>query len=149
VTDAPDPGLLTELLREHVDRHAICTGLRRTTVGNSQETWIVDISGVEQPSQLVLRRSAAGGTIEWTDRASEVAALDAARRAGLPVPRVWWWEPDGGTLGRAYLVMDLATGAPPELSDARVRAGLADDLGRWLARLHRDAEPPAGLADES
>ena len=39
------------------------------------------------PQQLVLRRTAAGGTLEWSDRATEVAALGAAASGRPPGPQ--------------------------------------------------------------
>lgn len=119
--------------------------MTRAAVGNSQETWFVDVSGIAVPTSLVLRRSAVGGTIEWSDRGTEVEVLTAVAAAGLPVPRVWWWEPDGGSLDRAYIVMDRADGAPPDLRRPDVRTALATELGSWLARLHRSVAIPAGL----
>ena len=97
--NAPDPAVMTDLLREHLDPSATCTAVSRSAVGNSQETWILDVDGRGSPNQLVLRRTAAAGPLEWSDRATEVAALGAAAAAGLPVPRVWWWDADGGVLG--------------------------------------------------
>lgn len=145
MSEAPDLAMVTALLRRHVDERAECTAVTRAPVGNSQETWFVDVAGLEAPLSLVLRRTAAGGTIEWTDRAAEVEVLAATAAGGLPVPKVWWWEPDGGALDRAYVVMDRAPGGPPDLRQADVRTELARDLGIWLARLHRSVAVPGGL----
>lgn len=145
---APDVSTLTALLQHHVDPAAECVAVTRAAAGNSQETWFLAVAGVEAPTSLVLRRSAAAGTLDWSDRAVEVDVLSAVRHAGLPVPRVWWWEPDGGTLERAYLVMDRADGHGADLRDPAVADELATDLGRWLARLHRLAEAPESLRPE-
>lgn len=145
MSEAPDRAMVRALLRRHVDERAECTAVTRAPVGNSQETWFVDVAGLEAPLSLVLRRTAAGGTIEWTDRATEVEVLAATAAGGLPVPKVWWWEPDGGALDRAYVVMDRAPGGPPDLRQADVRTELALDLGIWLARLHRSVSIPARL----
>jgi aminoglycoside phosphotransferase (APT) family kinase protein len=139
------PETLTAVFREHLGPDARCTALSRTPLGNSQETYFVTISGVDGASELVLRRSAAGGTLEWSDRGTEVTVLNAARSAGLPVPKVWWWEPDGSSLERAYTVMDRSPGSNPDLRDNGVCTTLAADLGRWIARLHLDVTPPADI----
>jgi aminoglycoside phosphotransferase (APT) family kinase protein len=143
---APGTATLTELLRRHVDPRAACARIRRAASGNSQETWIVEIVGIEAPRSLVLRRTAAAGTLEWSERATEVAALGAAAAAGLPVPQVHWWDAEGGALIRPYVVMDHAPGRSPDLTDLRVRRELAVELGRWLARLHERAVAPPSMS---
>jgi aminoglycoside phosphotransferase (APT) family kinase protein len=134
---------VTSLLRTHLGPDARCDAVERATSGNSQETWLLSIGGVASPRSLVLRRTAVAGTLEWCDRGAEVAVLRAVRAAGLPVPKVWWWEPDGSSLDRAYVVMDRADGAAPDLRDRGVCGELAADLGRRLAQLHGAAVAPA------
>jgi aminoglycoside phosphotransferase (APT) family kinase protein len=141
MTDGLDPAVVTELLRDHLDPAASCRTLTRSASGNSQETWIVDVEGVTEPSRLVLRRRAPAGPSEWTDLATEVAALAAAAAGGVPVPAVRWWEADGGPLARPYVVMDVAPGSSPRLDDDAVRVALAADLGRRLAAIHRSPCP--------
>lgn len=136
---------VTAEARRHLGADVTCTSVERTTVGNSQETYFVSIDGVDGAREFVLRRTADGGTIDWSDRALEVEVLAAASAARLPVPRVWWWEPDGSILQRAYTVMDRSPGTNPDLRDESVCATLADDLGRHIARLHREAVAPTGL----
>ena len=145
MTVPPDLDTVTRLLAAHVDPAARCSSISRAPSGNSQETWFVEVEGVDEPRSLVLRRSAAGGTLEWSDRRTEVAVLSATAAAGLPVPRVRWWEPDGGTLERAYVVMDRAEGSGPDLRNATVRRTLASDLGRLIAELHQRVSPSAAL----
>jgi aminoglycoside phosphotransferase (APT) family kinase protein len=151
MTEPPETRTLTDLARLHIDPRAACTEVRRTASGNSQETWIVEIAGLDDPLTLVLRRTAPAGTLEWSQRSTEVAALAAAAAAGLPVPRVRWWDAQGGALDRPYIVMDHARGRSPDLADASVRGLLADELGRWLARLHERAVVPSQMrrADDS
>ena len=136
-----DLDVVTSLLRRHLHRTATCTSAVRAATGNSQETWFLDIAGMPDLPSLVLRRSAAAGTLDWSDRDVEVAVLRQVADAGLPVPHVHFWEGDGNTLGRAYVVMERSPGAPPNLRDADVCATVADDLGRWLARLHDGVDP--------
>lgn len=136
---------VTAVARPHLGPNAVCTEVVRTPSGNSQETYFVTITGIEQheiAGDLVLRRSAAGGTLEWSDRGIEVAVLGAVHQAGLRVPRVLWWEPDGSRLERSYAVMTRSPGAPPDLRNDFVCRALATDLGLHLARLHRDGVPP-------
>lgn len=141
---------VTTVVQVHLGSGARCTGVSRTPTGNSQETYFVTIEGIDgraQPVELVLRRSAAGGTLEWSERRLEVAVLDAAHDAGLPVPKVWWWEPDGSALERSYTVMDRSPGVNPDLRNASVCTELTSDLGRHLARLHLDVSKPTEFPD--
>ena len=147
MTTPPDLDVLTELLGTHLSPAARCTAISRAPSGNSQETWFVVVDGIDEPRTLVLRRSAAGGTLEWSDRGVEVGVLRAVHAAGLPVPLVRWWEPDGGTLERAYLVMDRSDGSNPDLRNATVRTTLASGLGRLIAELHQRVAPSDALDD--
>lgn len=130
-----DAAVLADLFSQHLGSPTTIAAVRRSALGNGQETWFVDTSA----GPFVVRRSAIGGPLTWTSRATEFAALDELRSTGLPVPRVLWHEPDGGTLVRAYLVMERLPGKPPGRSFDDV---MARDLGRMLGRLHaatRDA----------
>lgn len=42
----------------------------------------------------------------------EVAVMEAAAAAGVPVPTVHWSDPEGGVLGRPALLLDLVPGRP-------------------------------------
>lgn len=127
--------VLAELFSRHLGTATVIDSVKRSALGNGQETWFVDTSA----GSFVVRRSAVGGPLTWTSRATEFAALDELRSSGLPVPRVLWHEPDGGTLDRAYLVMERLAGKPPGRSfdDAMAR-----DLGRMLGRLHAATRDP-------
>ena len=94
---------LTALLRSHVHPSAECAALRRASVGNSQETWFFDAVWPGGSRALVLRRSAADGTLTWTDRAVEYDALRLVGAAGLPVPPVVWLDASGRRSGAAVL----------------------------------------------
>ena len=117
---------------------AVCTGLRRASVGNSQETWFFDAVWDGGSRPLVLRRSAPDGTLTWTDRGAEYEALRLVGAAGLPVPSVLWLDAHGGALQRPYFVMDRLAGAPPR------DAAVSFELGELLARVH--AVPATGTA---
>lgn len=105
----------------------------RAAVGNGQESWFVEVT---DGRKFVLRRTAVGGTLEWTDRKAEFEVLRGLAGTGLPVPTVHWFEPEGGSLGRAYFVMDRLPGRPLGTGSPDINDGVARDLGRWLARLH-------------
>ena len=142
--DALTPDGLTPLLREHLGPEARCRSVVRGPLGNGQETWFVEVEGAGPPGGLVLRRSAEGGTLPWTDRAAEFAVLRAVGPHGLPVPAALWLEDEPSSLGRPYFVMERARGEPLGRADAAARAAVATQLGQALARLHR--LPQEGLA---
>ena len=146
VTD-PTAELVTALLRERLDSGLECIGLERSTTGNAQEIWLVDARGADGSERpLVIRRSAAAGTVEETRRDHEYAVLRAIEGSGLPVPRVYWVEDAGSALGRPYLVMERMPGSPPGRLGEAARASVARQIGEWLARLHAlEVEPPEGL----
>lgn len=123
----------------------------RLSAGASRETWSFEAatSGAA-PVRLVLRRDPPGRPDPET-MAREAAVLPAASRRGIPVPTLI----DHGTAGE-LVAEDSATGlgAPYLISGhvdgetiprrilrgdeyARARAGLAAELGRVLARIHR------------
>ena len=100
---------LSRLFSSRLDQSVTVTEIRRSKMGNGQETWFVETT----LRPFVLRRSATGGPLVWTSRAAEFEALSSLQEVGLPVPRVLWQEPDGGSLQRAYFVMEHLPGKPP------------------------------------
>jgi len=124
-------------------------GLRRLSGGASRETWAFTAGGRD----LIARRDPPGRPGEPGSMRLEADAMRACHRAGLPVPEVLV-DDDGTRLGTAGLVMTAVPGetlARKILRDdeyAMARAGLADELGRFLAGLHAldPAEVP-GAAD--
>ncbi|GAA1224214.1 hypothetical protein GCM10009676_02120 [Prauserella halophila] len=135
---------------------------RRLSAGTRRETWSFEATtpGAE-PVRLVLRRDRPGWPSPETT-AREVAVLPAARRQGVPAPELVDHGVAGDRvtddgdltgLGAPYLIsrhVDGETMPRRLLCDddyARARAGLAGELGRVLARIHRipDGEVP-GLA---
>jgi aminoglycoside phosphotransferase (APT) family kinase protein len=137
-----DTALLSELFTRHLGTATTVAAVKRSALGNGQETWFVDTSA----GPFVVRRSAIGGPLTWTSRATEFAALDELRSSGLPVPRVLWHEPDGGSLERAYLVMERLPGKPPGRS---FDEAMARDLGRMLGRLHAATRDASATIDAS
>ncbi|GAA1202281.1 phosphotransferase family protein [Prauserella alba] len=124
---------------------------QRLSTGASRETWSFEATtpGAE-PVRLVLRRDPPGQHDPET-MAREAAVLPAARRRGVPVPALIdhgsGGESDTGDgatgLGAPYLITGHVDGEtiPRRLlrgeDYAGARAGLATELGRVLARIHR------------
>ena len=117
------PERLTPIFAEHLGRDVGVTTVERGPVGNGQEVWFVDVDIGDD--RFVLRRTAPGGPLEWTDRGREFEILVAVAAAGLPVPRVRWAEPKGGTLDGPYFVMDRMEGEPVRRVSTDVRAAVA------------------------
>jgi aminoglycoside phosphotransferase (APT) family kinase protein len=138
------PDELTPVVRRHLGAGARCVSVTRAPVGNSQETWFIDVERDAARRALVLRRTAEG-PLAWTDRALEFAVLRAVRARGLPVPEALWLEPAPSSIGRDYFVMERAPGAPPSRADEATRSAVARELGRALARLHALPSEDLGL----
>ncbi len=124
-------------------------GLRRLSGGASRETWAFAVDGRD----LILRRDPPGRPGAPGSMRLEADAMRACHRVGLPVPEVLL-DDDGTHLGTAGLVMTAVPGetlARRILRDdeyAAARAGLVDDLGRFLAGLHAlDPLDVPGAAD--
>lgn len=141
--------ILTSLLRERLSPAAVCESVTRGPLGNGQETWFATARLGAEAFELVVRRTAAGGPLEWTDRAAEAAAMTAAAGAGLPVPPLRWVDAAGGTLGRPYLVMDRAPGEVATRAAGGDAVAVAAHLGRWLARLHAARLPVPGAPSDA
>ena len=136
------PGDVTAVLREHVDPGLEVVSLARVSVGNSQETWLVEAVGKDgRPAEYVLRRSAAAGVLAWTRREDEHRYLAALAGRGLPVPV----SRGTGTLVRPYVLLERLPGAVPGRLDPAAAAALSHQLGTWLGRLHRLAPSELGL----
>ena len=134
--DALTAERLTPRLQARLGPHVRCTAVARGPVGNGQETWFVDVADDDDVRQLVLRRSAPGGPLEWTARGREFAVMRALAGRGLPLPAVLWCD-ESDDLDRPYLVMERAPGTPAMALRGDDAAAAAADLGRLLARLHR------------
>lgn len=144
--DRIEADTVTALLAEHVDGGLRCVKVSRAAVGNGQETWLVDaVDGAGTAHPFVLRRSAAAGVLDDTDRGQEFATLRALEGTGLPTPKVHWLETEPSSLRRPFFVMDRLPGRPPAPASADEAGAIARDLGRRVAQLHSAALPaPAG-----
>jgi aminoglycoside phosphotransferase (APT) family kinase protein len=123
------------------------TGLHRLAGGASREIWSLDVAIERAPGRhetwpLVLRKDPAGRVGDGGDRGTEFRVLRAAHRGGVRVPRVHWMSRDPALLGAPFFLMDRVDGEtlPRRLLRddryARARAGMADELGAILARIH-------------
>jgi aminoglycoside phosphotransferase (APT) family kinase protein len=116
-------------------------GLRRLSGGASRETWTFDLVGPDAGRHgLVLRRDPVSHT-GWSERATEYQLLEAARAAGVPVPRVRVLLGPGDDLGHGF-VMDRVDGEtiPRRIlrdgAYADARPVLAAQCGDIAARIH-------------
>jgi aminoglycoside phosphotransferase (APT) family kinase protein len=129
--------LLAARLTTVFDGEVRIDGLTRLTGGASRETWSFEAGA----RKLVLRRDPPG-----MDRpegmAREAAAIAAAARMAVPVPRLV----DTGVLETPYLITEYVPGETiarkllREDRYATARTTMAAELGRTLARIH--AIPP-------
>ena len=115
---------------------AAVVAAERGPVGNGQETWFCEVAADGDTHQVVVRRTAESGPLDWTERESEAAALRWLESTDLPTPGVLHFEPDGGRLGLAAIVMERMPGGPLGRAGQLTRDRLGADLGRNLARLH-------------
>lgn len=118
-------------------------GLRQLTGGASRETWaFAALRPGEPPRRLVVRRDPPTAIRAGGAMAIEAAAIEAARRAGVPEPLVVASGEDPAELGAPYIVMELVDGetVPRRILRDDAYAGLRDRLaercGEALARIH-------------
>ncbi len=140
-------GVLGKVLGEGVR----VSGLSRMAGGASRETWSFTASPPGSvPIRLVLRRDPSGSLVPGVAR--EGAVLEAARIAGVPVPKVLVTSADGAAAasaapsvleGTSFVVMELVDGETiPRriLRDEKLepaRRVLASQCGQILASIHR------------
>ena len=124
--------------------------------GAIQENWAIDaefdggrLSGMQR---LVLRTDATTGVPSSLGRVEEFAVLQAAFAAGVTVPEPLFASVDIRVLGKPFFVMrrvaGSALGRPITLDPAleAARPGLAERLGRELARMQTVRPPRTDLA---
>lgn len=127
---------LTPILREHVHPDLDVESVTRAPAGNGQEIWLVQTSVADTPWPMVVRRSAEAGPLRHTDRVAEADVLQRLADTGLPVPRVYFAQPDAAELDRPYLVMERLPGRPLRPRTPAEAARVASQLGTLLGRLH-------------
>ncbi|MEB3371630.1 phosphotransferase family protein [Saccharopolyspora mangrovi] len=119
------------------------TRLEQASGGASRETWFVELDTAER---LVLRRDPPG-LARPEGMAREAVVLDAAAQAGVPVPELVDYDTDETVVGSPYVLtrhVDGETIPRRLLRDeeyATARRGLARELGRAAARIHRIPVP--------
>jgi len=136
---------LAERLRSYLsERHGQpveVTRLSRLPGGASRETWAFDaiLAGTTLP--LILRRDPPGRP-STRDCADEAQLLQAAMRAGVPVPTARWGESTGGALGAPFIVVERVEGETiprrilREETLAAARKNLVGQCGTALAHIH-------------
>ncbi|MEU6132285.1 phosphotransferase family protein [Saccharopolyspora sp. NPDC047091] len=133
---------LTARLTEVCGEPVAVSAPERLSGGASRETWAFRATSGTRERELVLRRDPPGYA-RPESMGLEAAAITAAADAGVPVPPLLDHGTDPAVLGAPYLISDLIPGETiprkllrdPEFE--RARPGLAAELGRVLARLHR------------
>jgi len=129
--------VLTELWSQPVT----VTDLHQLAGGASREIWSLRAESARVQRRLVLTRDPRGASRNRS-MTREAALLDAAARAGVPVPTLRGQGDGSDGVGSQYLLMDHVEGEtiPRRLlrdpGFAAARAGLAAELGRVLARIH-------------
>ena len=141
---------LGEVIRRAIGSDATIESWERGPVGNGQEAWFCEVSSGGKLRSVVVRRTAVSGPLQWTDRQAEFAALRWLEPHAVLSPPVLHFEPEGGALERAAIVMERMPGRPLGRESDDTKRTLAADLGRRLAALHAvDASdfPGGGHAD--
>jgi len=146
---------LEQTLGAAMAQHTGATGvenLARLTGGASQEMYSFTAHLPDGPQQLIVRRIPGGGNEELSQtaipKAHEAALLQAAHKAGVPVPQVICVFDAKDGLGAGYVMNRLEgeTIARKILRDdaySKARAVLAGQCGEAMARIH--AIPTDGL----
>jgi aminoglycoside phosphotransferase (APT) family kinase protein len=144
------------LERQLTDVRALLS-CERLSGGANQETYRIVVEGADGARPLCLRRAAGGATAAERQPGqpglpTEAALFQAARKAGVPEPEVYYvLQPHDG-LGEGFVMewLDGETlGARIARGDtfAAIRPQLARQCGQLLARIHRIDAEQAGVAD--
>lgn len=119
--------------------------LWRIPGGASRETWSFDArwteGGERREEGFILRADPEASLLE-SNRDQEFRIYEALAGSGVPVPRVYWDEPDERWLGCAFFVMERLAGetATHGLMSPRwqpVHPLIGRHLAEHLARIHR------------
>jgi aminoglycoside phosphotransferase (APT) family kinase protein len=123
--------------------------------GAIQENWAIEVEVEGGPlaglQRWVVRTDARSGLSVSRSRAEEFALLEAARAAGVTVPKPLWLCTDNSLVGTPFFVMvraeGVASGRRLVADDTLVpdRSALVARLGQELARIHSITPPRAEL----
>ncbi|HXH21730.1 MAG TPA: phosphotransferase family protein [Dehalococcoidia bacterium] len=141
-----ESGLVSYLARRMPEASEISvTKLARIPGGASRETWSFEArwreDGALRERGFIVRRDPTGSLLE-TDRDVEFRMYQAMAAAGVPVPPMYWIEPDGAGLERPFFVMGRVEGetngallVSPSYGGSREE--IARQKAQILARIHR------------
>ncbi|HJP41564.1 MAG TPA: phosphotransferase family protein [Dehalococcoidia bacterium] len=117
--------------------------LRRIPGGNSKENLVFDASWLEgQQSRRrrhLIRRELPAGVLD-TSVETEFRIMDALRGTRVPVPQMYWYEPESSWLDRPFIVTQFVRGeSSPErfATDPQLKSSIADHFVEVLAAQHR------------
>ena len=131
--------------QKHVSNYVELICVERLSGGASQETYRIEIKTSNGNLSHALRRSAGGEIAEVTAEhpglGTEAMLIDAAKKAQVPVPDIYYVLQDEDQLGAGFIMAWLegeTLGARIVRSDKykTLRNGLAAECGRLLARIH-------------
>jgi len=151
------PAALSRFLAEASGASAVeVTGLASLRGGAIQENWALDahFSGglLAGDQRLVLRTAAPTGVAASLDRPQEFAVLKAAFAAQVTVPEPLFASDDTAVFGKAFFIMRRVDGIAAAHRITRdpvidpALPGIAERLGRELARIHTIRPPRPDLA---
>jgi aminoglycoside phosphotransferase (APT) family kinase protein len=133
---------LTRLAQRKLGGDAIA-GLTRLSAGATQEIWRFGVFRGDVETPVILRRAPGGTRVSETaiGLATEASLIEAAGRAGVPVPPVLCVLEEEDGLGQGFVmgfVEGETLGGRIARSDALAgaRPGLARQCGEILARIH-------------
>ncbi len=127
-------------------REIAVQGLYRIPGGQSRETWSFDARWRENGSTVergfILRRDP-DASVLVSDRDLEFRVMEAVGKAGVPVPQMYWLEPEESWLDRPFCLMariDDCEANPTNVlmgpSYFPVRPQLAEQFTDILAKIH-------------
>lgn len=134
------------------------TSKQQIETGLSGENFFLKIEytkeGMPVKKELVLRRQPLAHFLGSYDLHIEFRVLDALQDKGIPLPKVYWYEPNKDILDRPFYVMEkvegevyqpnrrhLSTSIIPE----KERASLSDDFVENIVAIHKVDWRGAGL----
>jgi len=108
---------LARFISEQTGADAEVHGLQRTPGGFSYETWRLHatwtLRGERRSEQLIMRKAPRGGNLEPYDASVEFRVLKALAGSAVPVPEVFWCDPQGAVFGTSFYLMEFVEGDVP------------------------------------